>query len=118
MIQVVRADRGTARRRFLGLNLDIAGKSGTATSSPEDESHAWFAGFSFEERQDTPDIAVVVILEYQGEGSDWAAPVFRRVMESYFFGNPVSLYPWESQIGVTRTPTNTPGPGEEGTPSP
>jgi len=123
MVLVVRHEKGTARRRFLDLNLDIAGKTGTATTGDFTESHAWFAGYSFEERDDMPDIAVAVIVEHVGEGSDWAAPIFRRVMESYFFGQPYKLYPWEERIGVwkTETPTPTPGPDDvngDGTPTP
>jgi penicillin-binding protein 2 len=117
MTQVVREPKGTAYRRFLGLNIDLAGKTGSATSGEGTESHAWFAGYTFRNEPEKPDIAVVVLVEYQGEGSEWAAPVFRRVVESYFFGRPFTLYPWESQIGVWRTPTpeggdatETPGP--------
>lgn len=109
MRQVVQADRGTARRRFLGLDIAVAGKTGTAESGAA-TPHSWFAGYTFEGRQNKPDIAVVVLVEYQGEGSEWAAPIFRRVIESYFYGRPIALYPWESQIGVTRTPTPSPGP--------
>jgi penicillin-binding protein 2 len=123
LVFVIRHEKGTARLRFLDLNLDIAGKTGTATSGEFTESHAWFAGYSFEGREDKPDIAVAVLVEYAGEGSEWAAPIFRRVMESYFFGQPYKLYPWEERIGVwkTETPTPTPGPEEvegEGTPTP
>jgi len=106
---------------FTVLNLDIAGKTGTATTGDFTESHAWFAGYSFEERDDMPDIAVAVIVEFSGEGSEWAAPIFRRVMESYFFGQPYKLYPWEERIGVWKTETPTPGPDDvegEGTPTP
>ncbi len=118
MVNVVTGPRATAYRKFLGVNLNIAGKTGTATSGDVTESHAWFAGYTFEEREDLEDIAIVVILEYQGEGSSWAAPVFRRIAEAYFKGRPISLYPWESRIRVERTPepeeviqsTRTPSP--------
>jgi len=117
MTQVVREPKGTAYRRFLGLSINLAGKTGSATSGEGTESHAWFTGYTFRNEPEKPDIAVVVLAEYQGEGSEWAAPIFRRVVESYFFGRPFTLYPWESQIGVWRTPgpeggdaTDTPGP--------
>jgi penicillin-binding protein 2 len=122
MVAVIRADKGTARRRFLGLNLNIAGKTGTAQTGDDfSEPHSWFGAYTFEGRENTPDIAVVVVLENQGEGSEWAAPVVRRIIESYFFGRPISLYPWESQIGVVRTETPTPDGGNGsggGTPEP
>ncbi len=117
MTQVVREPKGTAYRRFLGLNIDLAGKTGSATSGEGTESHAWFAGYTFRNEPEKPDIAVAVLAEYQGEGSEWAAPVFRRVVESYFFGRPFTLYPWESQIGVWRTPTPEGGDPTE-TPTP
>jgi penicillin-binding protein 2 len=111
MTQVISSPRGTAYRRFLNFQIAVAGKTGTAESGAPDP-HAWFAGYTLEGREDKPDIAVVVLVEYQGEGSEWAAPIFRRVLEAYFFGQPFMPYPWESQIGVTREPTETPGPEE------
>lgn len=117
MQMVTSSPDGTARlvlRYPFTFRIQTAGKTGTATSGENTESHAWFGGYTMEEREDLPDIAVVVIVEYQGEGSTWAAPIFRRVVESYFFGEPQSLYRWEARIGVPATPTPTPGPEDEG----
>jgi len=110
---VVRDERGTAYRRFLGMNTPIFGKTGTATTSVEDP-HSWFAGFTDGNNPDRPDIAVAVLLEYAGDGSAYAAPVFRRVIEAYFAGEVYTTYPWEWDIYVTRTPVSeteeTPAP--------
>ncbi|MEE9216165.1 MAG: penicillin-binding transpeptidase domain-containing protein [Anaerolineales bacterium] len=104
MVGVVRDPKGTARSVFLGLDLDVAGKTGTAQTGDFTDPHAWFAAYTFEEREDIPDIAVVVILEFQGEGSEWAAPVARRVIESHFFGQPIKRYPWEERIRIPAAP--------------
>lgn len=95
---------GTAYLVFAGFSIPVYGKTGTATSS-QTEPHAWFAGFTGAENAKRPDIAIAVVIENQGEGSQWAAPVFRRVVELYFNGEPGRLYPWERVIGVTDTPT-------------
>ena len=108
MKEVIRNTRGTAYQRFLGINIPLFGKTGTATNST-DTSHAWFVGFTDRGTIEKSDIAMAVFLEFGGEGSEKAAPVFRRVLEAYY-GYTLSLYRWESSYYVTRTPTPTATP--------
>ena len=117
LISVVENPRGTAYSRFTGFSIPIAAKTGTAESGATDP-HAWFAGYSLAALPDKPDIAVAVLVNNYGEGSTWAAPIFRRVMEIYFNGHGSKVYPWESSFGVINpeygvpaaTPTPTPEP--------
>lgn len=105
MRSVVENPRGTANFRLRGLSIPVAGKTGTAESG-SGKPHAWFAGYTMAgESTGLPDIAIAVILENQGEGSDWAAPVFKRIVESYYYGSPRTIYWFESNFGVTETPT-------------
>lgn len=104
MIDVVKNPRGTAYARFLGLSIPVAGKTSTSETGFSDP-HAWFGGYTMANREDKPDIAIIVFVENGGEGSYYAAPIFRRIVESYFYGRPQSVYWWESSIGTTRTPT-------------
>jgi penicillin-binding protein 2 len=102
--------KGTARHRFLNLEIPVAGKTGTAEDPAQGVPHAWFAGYTEANRSDKPDIVIVVVLENTGEGSDFAAPVFRRLAEIYFLGRPYTLYPWESEFGVDTEAESTPAP--------
>jgi penicillin-binding protein 2 len=100
---VVKDPRGTAYRTFGSFTIQMAGKTGTA-SVPGGDPHAWFIGYTTNENPNRPDIAIAVIVENGGEGSEAAAPIFRRLVEIYFFGKPQTRYPWEEQIGVVATP--------------
>jgi penicillin-binding protein 2 len=118
MRSVVADSRGTANFRMRGLQIPVAGKTGTAESG-SGLPHAWFAGYTLAgESTGLPDIAIAVILENEGEGSDFAAPIFKRVVEAYYFGAPQSKLWFEETIfGPTLTPspiggvpTDTPKP--------
>lgn len=95
---------GTAEFVFGGLNplaVPVAGKTGTA-EAPPNNSHAWFAGYAPAApytRQDgltitEPEIAVVVIVENSGEGSEVAAPIVRQIIERYYGITPLTPLPW------------------------
>ncbi len=117
MISVIRNQRGTAFFRIGDLLIPAAGKTGTAESNIPGSPHAWFAGYTYNNYNGRPDIAVAVIVENVGEGSDYAAPIFKAILESYYFGSPQSS-PWFGPIGgpfYTPTPlggipTRTPRP--------
>lgn len=111
MYMVVHEKRGTAYKAFYGMQTPVYGKTGTATNSLKDP-HAWFAGYTNLGSKEKPDIAIVVIAENSGDGSVYAAPIFRRVVEVYMTGEVQTIYPWEYDYYLTKTPSPT------GTPTP
>ncbi|MFW6115452.1 MAG: penicillin-binding protein 2 [Chloroflexota bacterium] len=97
---------GTASHRFSGLEIPVAGKTGTAEAGAAGTApHSWFAAYA---PADNPEIALAVMVENAGEGSTVAAPLARQVIEAYF-GLPLSELPPEAQPDYT-PPTPTPEP--------
>jgi penicillin-binding protein 2 len=92
---------GTATYRFYNMGVPVAGKTGTAQAPGETSlPHSWFAGYAPSNCHDLPEgcetqIAVVVLVENAGEGSNVAAPIFRQVVEA-FFGLPLTPLPAEA----------------------
>jgi penicillin-binding protein 2 len=108
MQMVVYNTRGTAYYVLANLPYKVAGKTGTATTpTGGGNSHAWFAGYTDENRENQPDIAIAIILENAGEGSDMAAPLFRRIVQLYFSDNknPGRSMPWEASPYTIASPT-------------
>ena len=61
-----------------------AGKTGTAEySSDKSKSHAWFTGYV---TGDKPDLAVCILIEGVGSGSEYAVPVARKIFDVYYAG--------------------------------
>ena len=85
-------------------NVVVCGKTGTAESG-QANPHAWFAAFAGH-TIDTPDIAVVVVIENSYEGSYVAAPIVRRIIEAYY-GMPYN--PWPAWYGSQSIHTTTGG---------
>ncbi len=107
MLSVVQNPRGTAYWRFINFPIPIAGKTGTA-EAPPNQPHAWFAGYTLAENPDQPDIAIAVVVEHGGEGSVVAAPIFKRMVELYYFGQALSPLPWESVVPQPLPPESAP----------
>jgi len=95
---------GTAYYRMVGLTLPMGGKTGTAQTAgalPD----SWFVGYTQDESNShKSDIAVAVIMENAGEGADYAAPIFRSIIETYYYGKPQTI-PWFGPVGNPYTPT-------------
>ncbi len=78
MTEVVKNGTATA------LNNDkysVAGKTGSAEYKEDKPAHAWFVGFAPAEK---PEIAVSVIVESVGTGSEYAVPIASEIFETYF----------------------------------
>ncbi len=116
MAGVITDVKGTARQRFYGISdiYKIFGKTGTAQTTAYDLPNAWFVAYTSNNNPNKADIAVVAIVERIGEGSTYAAPMVRRVLEIYFQGRPSTMYAWESTYGLrgTDTPVETEIPTE------
>lgn len=107
LLMVTHNKLGTATYPLRGLQFNVAGKTGTAESG-SGKSHAWFAGYTLnKDNTGLPDIAIAVIIENIGEGSEYAVPIFRAMVETYYYGSPQRpFYDW-GQIGY---PPYTPTP--------
>jgi penicillin-binding protein 2 len=115
---------GTSVRSFIGAPYKSGGKTGTAqavgiranekyNASKLEEfqrDHSLYIAFAPVE---APTIAVAVVIENAGWGSDSAAPMSRRVFDYVLSG----LYPSEQDMALTRegkstTPVGTPRPAD------
>ncbi|MFR4126788.1 MAG: penicillin-binding transpeptidase domain-containing protein [Roseburia inulinivorans] len=64
--------------------MTAAGKTGTAEYSNvlQRLPHAWFVGYAH--REDKEDIAVAVIVEDSGSGSEYAVPIAKKIFDAYY----------------------------------
>jgi penicillin-binding protein 2 len=79
---------GTAYFAFAGFPIPVAGKSGTAeTGTPTPD--AWFPAYAPASDANNAEIAVATVLVHVrlATGGTDAAPLVRRVMSTYFYGN-------------------------------
>lgn len=74
-------ENGTASA-LNGRGYTVAGKTGSAEFDENGSSHSWFVGYS---NVDDPDIAIAVIVENGGTGSEAAVPIAADVFDAYYF---------------------------------
>lgn len=78
MVDVVKEGTGY---NLSSSKYQAAGKTGSAEYDSGKSSHAWFVGFA---PSDNPQIAVSVIVEGAGTGSEYAVPIAKKIMDTYF----------------------------------
>jgi cell division protein FtsI/penicillin-binding protein 2 len=72
---------GTGRRALSGLDVEVAGKTGTAQLD-NGLPHSWFAGFAPYDASPDKRIAFTVVVEHGGYGAQVAAPIAREVVQA------------------------------------
>ncbi len=77
MKEVVSSGTATSLSNF---SYAVAGKTGSAEYDASGSSHAWFTGFA---PADDPKIAVTIVVEGMGTGSEYAVPISKRIFQSY-----------------------------------
>ncbi len=75
-------EEGTATK-LLNDSYEVYGKTGSAEfSSSSNASHSWFVGYAHQEGK--ADIAVAIIVENSGVGSEYAVPIAREIFDEYY----------------------------------
>lgn len=77
MKEVVENGTATSLR---GQSYTAAGKTGSAEFDSSKDSHAWFVGYAPTTK---PKLAVSVIVEGAGTGSQYAIPIAKKIMDAY-----------------------------------
>jgi peptidoglycan glycosyltransferase len=72
---------GTGRRAMSGIDVSVAGKTGTAQMD-EGMPHSWFTGFAPYDGDAGTRIAFAVVVEHGGYGGALAAPIARELVEA------------------------------------
>jgi peptidoglycan glycosyltransferase len=72
---------GTGRRAMSGLDVSVAGKTGTAQLD-KGLPHSWFAGFAPYDAAPDKRIAFAVLVEHGGYGAQTAAPIAKQVVQA------------------------------------
>ena len=70
---------GTAYRYFRDFNIEVGGKTGSATTDTNGNANAWFVGFA---PYDDPEIAVAVFVK-DGQHGSYTAPTAREIFAQY-----------------------------------
>lgn len=88
MHQVVHSAGGTAHgvylsRKYKLPGVDIYGKTGTA-QNPHGKDHSWFVCFADREKSNKSRIAISVIVENVGFGSEYAAPIVLDMISKHY----------------------------------
>jgi penicillin-binding protein 2 len=79
LLATVEEPIGTGFKTVRLRGVPIAGKTGTAETSPGKPDHAWFTGYA---PAHNPRYAFVVVLEHGGSGSKAAGPIARELVRS------------------------------------
>lgn len=67
-------------RKLNNLKVNVAGKTGSAEVEGK-KDHAWFIGYA---PADNPQIAFSIIVENVGSSSEYAVPIAKKIIDSYF----------------------------------